>query len=164
MVSEAIERVDQGLSFEIGAVDDLGKREFILSANGISSNIPKVESLFLTAPEMPHWRVRKYRPRLSSPGQIVVNGKTIAATDIRFQVFNDDDKIGILLLFDDYSEENQSQFIKIGFRFLDRTLGEYDVMTRVSFVDYAGKESNMYSGALRLLELPKVFDDYFKPH
>jgi len=163
MVSDAIHNVDPALAFEIGRVDEKGKRVFVISANGISTNIPKVESLFLTAPEMTRWRVAKYRPRLSSLGQISMFGKIIAAEDIRFQVFNDGDRIGILLMFDDYSEANRNQFTRIGFIFLDRTLGEYDVMTRVGFVDFAGKESNFYPDATRLPELPKSFDAYFKP-
>ncbi len=40
-------RVDPGLAFEIGMVGENGKREFILSADGIRSNMPKVESLYL---------------------------------------------------------------------------------------------------------------------
>ena len=164
LVLDAIHLVDPGLSFEISKVGDKGKREFIISANGMSGNIPKVESLFLSAPEMPRWWVTKYRPRYPSIGQIKIWGKTIAAEDIHFQVFNDGDKIGILLLFDDYSEDNQTQFIKLGFLLLDRALGEYDVMTKVGFVDYAGRESNLFTDAQRLPELPKVFDDYFKPH
>ena len=163
LVSDAIHKVDPALAFEIGRVDEIGKRVFVISANGLSTNIPKVESLFLTAPEMTRWRVAKYRPRLSVLGQISTFGKIIRAEDIRFQVFNDGDRIGILLLFDNYAEAKRDQFTRIGFIFLDRALGEYDVMTRVGFVDFAGKESNFYPEALRLPVLPKSFDAYFKP-
>jgi hypothetical protein len=110
---------------------------------------------------MPHWRITKYRPRLSSLGKIEMFGKSIAAEDIRFQVFNDGEKIGILLMFDDYTEKNRDQFVGIGFIFLDRSLGEYDVMTKVGFVDFSGKESNFYPGAPQLPQLSKVFDEYF---
>jgi len=163
MLSEAIHLVDPGLTFEIGAVDEYGKREFVLSADGISSNIPKVESLFLSAPELARWRVIKYRPRSSiANAQIEMGGKKISAGDIRFQVFNDGEKIGILLLFESYSAERRNQFAAFGFLFLDRALGEYDVMTRVGFVDFAGRESNLFADARRLPELPGMFDDYFK--
>jgi hypothetical protein len=162
MVGEALNRYDPGLAFEIGMEVVDGKRDFIISADGISSNIPKVESLYLTAPVMPRWQVIKYRPRTTSAGEIHMAGKVIKAEDVRFQIFNDEEKVGILLMFDDFTEARREQFGGIGFIFLDKVLGEQDVMTRVGFVDFAGPESNFYAEARRLPELAKAFDQYFQ--
>jgi hypothetical protein len=161
MIGEALDRVDPGLAFEIGMEVEDGKREFILSADGIRSNMPKVESLYLSAPDMARWRIIKYRQRAPFGGKIRMAGKEISAEDVRFQVFNDGEKVGILLMFDDFTEERRNQFAGIGFLFLDKALGELDVMTRVGFVDFAGPESNFYADARRLTELPKAFDEFF---
>jgi hypothetical protein len=161
LVGEALDRVHPGLAFEIGMEVEDGKREFILSADGISSNIPKVESLYLTAPVFARWRIIKYRQRSAFGGKIRMADKEISAEDVRFQTFNDGEKVGILLMFDDFTEERRNQFASIGFLFLDKALGEQDVMTRVGFVDFAGPESNFYADARRLPELPGAFDEYF---
>ncbi len=50
-----------------------------------------------------------------------------------------------------------TQFAGIGFLFLDKALGELDVMTRVGFVDFAGPESNFYADARRLTGAPESF-------
>ena len=161
MVSEALNRFQPGLAFEIGMDVVDGKREFIISADGISSNIPKVESLYLSGPVMARWQIIKYRPRSAFGGEIRMAGKVISAEDVRFQIFNDGEKVGILLMFEDFSEEKRNQFAGIGFILLDKALGEQDVMTRVGFVDLAGPESNFYADARCLPELPKAFDEYF---
>ena len=161
MIGDALNRYHPGLTFEIGMEVVEGKREFILSADGIRSNIPKVESLYLSAPDMARWQIIKYRQRSTLGGEIHMAGKVISAEDVRFQVFNDGEKAGILLLFEDFTQETRSQFAQIGFIFLDKAIGELDVMTRVGFVDIAGPESNFYADARRLPELPKAFDDYF---
>jgi hypothetical protein len=161
LVGEALDRFQPGLAFEIGMQIEDGKREFILSADGIRSNIPTVESLYLSAPVLARWRVIKYRQRSAFGGKIRMAGKEISAEDVRFQTFNDGEKVGILIMFDDFTEERRNQFAGIGFIFLDKALGEQDVMTRVGFVDFAGPESNFYVDARRLPELPKAFDEYF---
>lgn len=161
MVSEALNRFQPGLAFEIGMDVVDGKREFIISADGISSNIPKVESLYLSAPVLARWQIMKYRQRSAFGGEIHMAGKMISAEDVRFQIFNDGEKVGILLMFGDFSDEKRNQFAGIGFILLDKALGEQDVMTRVGFVDLAGPESNFYADARRLPELPKAFDEYF---
>jgi hypothetical protein len=161
MVSEALNRLQPGLTFEIGMDVVDGQREFILSADGISSNIPKVESLYLSAPVLARWRIIKYRQRSTFGGKIRMAGKEISAEDVRFQIFNDGEKVGILLLFEDFTQERRNQFAGIGFILLDKIIGEQDVMTRVGFVDLAGPESNFYADAHRLPELPKAFDEYF---
>jgi hypothetical protein len=162
MVSEALQRVYSGLTFEIGLRVENGMRDFVISADGITGNIPKVESLYLTAPALPRWRIIKYRPRTLPIGEVRIEGRTTAAEDVRFQLFNDGDKVGLLLMFEDYTEATRNQFTRIAFLLLDRALGEHNVMTRVGFIDFAGKESNFYPDAHRLPELPKAFDDYFQ--
>ncbi len=163
MVGEALDRYHPGLAFEFGMDVVDGKREFILSADGIRSNIPLVESLHLAAPDLPRWQIMKYRQRSAFGGEIRMAGKVITAEDVRFQVFNDGEKVGILLMFEDFSETNRDQYAGIGFILLDKALGEQDVMTRVGFVDFAGPESNFYADARRLPDLPKAFDEYFHP-
>src|SRR5258705_9521609 len=61
-LSKELKKVHGDLTFEFGPVQD-GKREFVLSAGGIKSAFPSVESLYAKAPPLPRWVWVKYRPR-----------------------------------------------------------------------------------------------------
>jgi hypothetical protein len=161
ILRNALDQVCPDLVFEIGMSVVDGKRQLFISDGGNPSKSPVVENLYLAAPAMDHWRIIKDISTGSSP---VGTGMDTAAASIinaRFQLFNDGDRIGILLMFENYRESERSDFARIGPVLLNKTLGEQDVANRVGFVDYAGPESNFYPDARPLSELRKAVDNYF---
>lgn len=57
----ALEKVHPGLTFEFGPVRE-GKREFIVSADGIRELFPAVRALVAAAPVLSRWAIIPFRP------------------------------------------------------------------------------------------------------
>jgi len=160
-LSEAMQRVNPDLTFEFGPIVK-GRREFVISAGGITSAFPAVESLYRAAPSLPRWKWTKYRQRRPDLMDISLQGKTVKADDVRFVMAKDEDKVGIILFFGDYAESEKLTFAQIGYLFLDQALGEYAVETQVGFIEFAGHDSSYFDQSSPLSELAKRFDNYWK--
>lgn len=159
-LSRAMDRVDSNLTFEFGPVMENGKRDFVISAGGIVDAFAAVESLYETAPDLARWQVIKYRPRRFPLHDIAFDGKSIAAEDVHYQLFKDGAKIGIIVFFDGYDEEESETYGQIGFLLLDGALGEFDIETKVGFIEFHGRDSEHFDGAQPIAGLPGHFDEH----
>lgn len=159
-LAKEMNKVDPELTFEFGPVEN-GKREFVISAGGIKDSFPKVESLYDSAPKLDKWIFIKFRPRRKPMG-IEMGGKNINPDDLKFQLFRDEEKVGIMVFFDGYNEDEKNLYGQIGFLMLDQALGEYDVETKVGFIEFVSTESKYYEDAHPLTELQERFDNFYK--
>ena len=153
-------RVNSDLTFEFGPVIN-GKREFVISAGGIRSAFPAVEALYSSAPTLKRWVWVKYRPRRLPINDLEFDGKKVKADDVRYVLAKDGDKVGIILFFDGYSEDQKNTYGQIGYLFLDEALGEYAVETQVGFIEFDSQDSQYFSRSHPLKELPAQFDEYW---
>jgi hypothetical protein len=153
-----MKRVNADLTFEFGPVAN-GKREFVISAGGISAAFPSVEALYNKAPSLPRWVWVKYRPRRLPINDLNYGGRSIKADDVRYVLAKDGDKVGIVLFFDGYNEKEKGIFGQIGYLFLDEALGEYSVETQVGFIEFQGHDSKFFGQSHPLRELPAHFDE-----
>jgi len=159
-LSKELKKVHGDLTFEFGPVHD-GKREFVLSAGGIKSAFPSVESLYGKAPSLPRWVWVKYRPRRIPLNDLRFGGKEVKVDDVRYLLAKDGNKVGVVLFFDGYSEGEKKTFAQIGYLFLDEALGEYAVETEVGFIEFHGRDSDYFAQSHPLKELPAHFDEHF---
>ena len=146
-----MKRVNTDLTFEFGPVEN-GRREFVISAGGIRAAFPFVEALYNKAPSLPRWVWVKYRPRRLPIDDLNYGGKSIKADEVRYLLTKDGDKLGIVLFFDGYKEEEKGAFGQIGYLFLDEALGEYSVETQVGFVEFQGHDSKYFTKSLQDFE------------
>src|SRR5258708_6440308 len=58
-LAAALHKVHPSLTFEF-APRQGGRREFVISADGIKDAFPKVESLYTSAPRIPRWQFIKF--------------------------------------------------------------------------------------------------------
>ena len=157
-LSAELKKVDPNLTFEFGPKAEFGFREFFISAGGMIDTFPAVERLFAQAPKLDNWKFVKFlppRPIMS----LQVGDLKISLDSVKFQLFEDGKKIGIMLFFDDYDEKRTKLFTMAGFLMLDNALGEYVVATKVGFVKFSGKESKFYDKSQKLVNLKKSFQD-----
>lgn len=161
-LASEMNKINEDLTFEFSPVNDEGKREFVISAGGIKASFPAVESLHSSAPKMENWIFTKYRPRRSPLNNLSYEGISVPVSEVHYKMFKDDDKVGIVVFLEGYSEEDHGIYSNIGFLFLDEALGEYDIETKVGFIEFHNRESKYYEGALPLKELADAFDDYFQ--
>lgn len=158
-------KVNGDLTFEFGPKDDNNeKREFVISAGGIKKSFSSVEKLYSEAPNLKHFHLTKFRPRRTPLNAINFGDIVVSPDSVTYQLFNDNDKIGIMLFISNYSnDENEKMiFSNIGYLLLDEALGEYDVEIKVGFIELSGTDSKYYEGAKPLVELPSDFDKEYE--
>ena len=161
-LSIEMRKVSQDLTFEFGPVTGEGKREFVISAGGIKNAFPQVESLAESAPDLEKWIFVKYRQRREPLNDLEFGGVSIAANDVHFKMFQDGEKVGIVLFFADQNEAQSDIYANIGYLMLDEALGELDIETKVGFIEFHNRESEYFEGSQLLLELAEAFDSYFE--
>jgi hypothetical protein len=156
-----LRKVHKNLVFEFGSIEN-GRREFIISADGIREAFPKVESLYAAAPALSRWKVVKYRPR-REPMDIALGDLRVDCHAVVVDLQPHSDKVDLTLYLPGYSEHTQDKYKRIAFLFLDQALGEYDVETRVGYIDLKARDEAP-PRALSLAQLPGAFDSLLKPH
>jgi len=157
-LSAAMHRVHPSLTYEFGPKEN-STREFVLSADGIKEAFPRVEALYAVAPQLPRWKFIKFRPR-REPGNLTFKDVSVRAEDVFVLVEPDQTKVGITIFLPRYSKEVHQTFVGIAFLLLDHALGEYDVETRVGFIECKPLDNRPIT-AVGLKELPEVFDSCF---
>jgi hypothetical protein len=149
--------VHADLTYEIGP-ERAGQRDFVISAGGLRSGFPAVESLHAAAPELDRWQWVKFRPRRKPLNDIRYEDTSVRVDDVRYLLAKDGDRIGVVLFFEGSSEATRTTHGNIGFLMLDEALGEFAVETQVGFVESESRESPYFARSRPLRELPEDFD------
>ncbi|MEM6767089.1 MAG: hypothetical protein AAF655_19280 [Bacteroidota bacterium] len=130
----------------------------IISCDGIPAGIPYVQELAASAPEIDNWVIKKFR-QPSYTKKLEYEGFSLTVDDIKVQYELDEEreKVDIIFKMVGY-QENDDRFKALGFLFMDHILGEFNVMTRVGYVDF-DKAGEKEEGLVDLIELRKVIED-----
>ncbi len=132
-LSAQLNRVYRGLTFELGPVED-GKREFIVSADGIRDRFPAVRRLVDAAPAMPNWTVIAFRPPKDFDVVVEIGSQRLGSDDVWFSSQPDRDRTGLALYIRGLTKRNEPLLAQAAFILLDSALGEYDVETLIGTV------------------------------
>ena len=157
-----LHRVNSSLTFEIGSERD-GKREFIISADGVRTAFPSVIKLADAAPALQRWHIIKFRPRRTDRCFIGIGDLHFSSDDVLVALEPEGMRIGVTLFIGDADHFDEQIVGHIGFLLLDHTLGEYDVEAFVGTVSFHPKEHSSRLKKVPLRELPLVFDQLAKP-
>lgn len=152
---DELHKVHSSLAFEFGP--PLPQREFIVSADGIRDAFPAVVALADAAPLLPNWQVIAFRPRRVCDGVIGMDGLTIDSKDIQFTLLDNGQTAGLRLFIPGYTNDNIT-FKMIAYLFLDEALGEFDVETRLGFIDMVAPEISIDENRHSFDKLPTRFD------
>jgi hypothetical protein len=161
LLQKELNEVNPGLVFEIGPIEADGRRVFVISAAGIKEVFPAVESLHACAPNLPNWKFLKYRQRYEAHHDIQYEGKRFKYDEVRYRLFEDGAKVSIIVLLKGYNKKEDELYIGGAFLFLDQVLGEYDVATKISTLDFMSFDSKYLEGSKPLSDLAKEFDAHF---
>jgi hypothetical protein len=156
LLTTEMHKIHPNLTFEFGPKEN-GRRDFVISADGIRDAFPKVESLYAAAPTMAHWKIIKFRPR-REPGDIVYAGVSVKASTVRVLLRLEGQKAGLSIFIPGYNQAENKTYMSIAFLMLDQALGEYDVETCVGSINVNAPPQELEK-SWSLKELPKVFDD-----
>lgn len=153
-----LKKVHPDLVFEFGPKNE--KRDFTVSADGIKEAFPAVISLVDKTPPLERWKILKFRQRGKPDVNITLNGETMNGDQFKFTLEPDGKKAGITLYIDGYDETRRDLFAKAGFILLDNCLGEYDMETKVGFVEFKPASEPSSLTKQPLSELPGTFDKF----
>jgi len=145
-LTDQLRQVHPDLTFEFGPIIN-GKREFVVSADGIRDAFPAVKSLVDAAPSLEEWIIIPFRPPKGTEFIIQIGDYSLGAEDIWFSYEPDGDRIGLILYIKGLSVENEDVAAQASFILLDGALGEYAVEEKIGFIE-----------RIALPDDPKVFD------
>lgn len=137
-IQNQLQKINPYLTFEISCEKN-GKRDFIISADGILEAFPAVEKLYSMKPKLSEWNFIKFRPPRKIENSIRIGNKELCPKDIRYKLIKN--KMGILnplaatttipmdiiLFCNGYTEQEHEVYSQVAFLFLDECLGEYYV-------------------------------------
>lgn len=154
-IEENLSDVNPDLEFELGPIQD-GRREFVISAGGLSEVAPDVERLYACRPELSRFTVTRYRPR-REPTDLSLGGVSVPYDRVFFKLRPDGRYTAIDLYIPGFSNENEA-YGALGFLYLDQVLGEETVMTRAGEINFHDQSGPDFKGARPLAELRAAFD------
>ncbi|MBL7914774.1 MAG: hypothetical protein JNL49_06975 [Bacteroidia bacterium] len=157
-LNERIIKIDPNLAFEFSPFLKNGKREFIISADGIIESFPSVTKLVDAAPKIPNWDIIAFRQPNSGYKQINYNGLSLSIDDVFFRYSKDNGKLGLELNIRGY--EDKKEWTAITFLVLDMVLGEYDTEMSLSWIEKKELDEREVDILYNLSELPKILSDY----
>jgi hypothetical protein len=156
-----LQMVDPELCFEFGPREmqsGCAVREFVVSAGGIRSSFPAVTALVAAAPKLKRWKITAFRPRRSPINGIYLRGHFLDPKAVTCSLLSDGERVGIRIYIPEY-DENEIAFKEIGYLMLDEALGEFDVETKVGFIQFCAPAPPDDAKRHSLVELPKLFDE-----
>jgi hypothetical protein len=159
-LGERLRAVYPDLAFEFGPVRGNGKRDFVISADGLLSAFEAVEALATEAPHLARWSWVKFRQRGSSYVEFTFDDITVNSEQVCYVMTSRGSHVDVTIYFQNYNQERHAIYEQSAFLILDHLLGEFDVVTRVAYVQAAAEQPIDLIDRKPLCELPAEFDAY----
>lgn len=161
-ISNILKEIDQNLTFEVGTIKEGGKREFIISADGIADSFETVENLYNAAPAFRNWEIIKFRPRMNSESlEINMGDIKLSYDDIYFIHEDNGHYIDLNIYIENYNP-NEDRYDFAYFILLDSLIGEYDAVTKIGDTRLHELTSQEKNKVRRFAELTAIVDDLHK--
>ncbi len=158
---EKLKTIHPDLVFEISPEYD-GKREFIISANGLKEAFASVIELTKSAPVMDRWNIIPFRQRKANLDiEIEIEDIILSPEDIFFTYESVGRKINIDLYIAGIDTEDERVFHLV-LLLLDNVIGEYDVEMKLEQIDiHPLTDINDATILHPLKDLPELIDLHF---
>jgi len=134
-----LQKIQRDLTFEFGPVDS-GRREFVLSADGIREAFPAVLSLAVAAPSLTRWTIVRFRPARPQFTQVRFGGLELDAGSILFVEHRNGEKADLIISVPGYRATPRKVYEQVVLLLLDRMVGEYAVEMGIGSVNVMASE------------------------
>ncbi|MDM5228526.1 hypothetical protein QUF73_20590 [Cytobacillus sp. NJ13] len=156
-LSKQLSKINEDIAFEFSADLIQGKREFIISADGILSAFPDVIELVENAPQLEGFKIIAFRQKsaVEDISTIEYEDISLGPDDVYFTYRKNGDTLDIVLYLRGYDSDFE-EWENAAFILLDTIIGEYDVATKIGSIDMLPYKEipNLKS----ILELPSLID------
>jgi len=159
-ITERLGQVHECLGFEMTFdLDELGRREFIISTGGAIEAYSTVKRLItMVPPHLERWQFIAFRPRRNLGGFLRVDEKYLEINKIRVSLHALGAHVGVNMFFPSFNDSEYGTYSEAAHLILDFALGELDVLANVGPVDVFPLEEGAMNDLLSLEELPGAFD------
>jgi hypothetical protein len=154
-LSSELHKIHEDLVFEFSPIHENSIREFTISADGLKELFSYVENLVNAAPKLKNWQINAFRQPV--PGddlQLQMGEWKVSYSDIFFRYVDDQDKIGIELNIRDFDGTGSSQ--NAVFILLDGLIGEYNIVKKISWIDWVKLDESKADPLMPLIELRDI--------
>lgn len=153
-LNKQLAKVNRDLTYEFSVELIDGKREFIISADGIYSTFPDVINLVEAAPKFDKFIITAFRQR-GKEFTIKYNEIELDPADVFFSYTAQSDHINIVVYIKGYTDNED--WDGAAFILLDTIIGEYDVATKIRDIDFRPFQENFTLKPI--IELPEIVDN-----
>lgn len=156
-LSKNLKKINEDLVFEFSPIHENNIREFTISAEGIKELFPVVEKLIEKAPKLKNWKFNAFRQRI--PGdefEIQYGDLKIGYSDIYYRSEDNNGKLGIELNIRNFDGNGQTQ--NAIYILLDGLIGEYDVTTKIGWIEWVKLNENEKENLKPIIELSNEID------
>ena len=133
-LSPKLGELKNGYFFLTGMFDD-NTAELVLTPDGIVKNIVFVEELVKSAPKLSNWKFTALKPALDIENvRIEMAGYSFDSENLFFYSNDNNnypDEVDIVIVYNDYNEEDKSTITNGTYIFLDNYLGELNSVTTI---------------------------------
>lgn len=153
-------KVDKRISPELTIEE--GKGVLVLTCNGMREAASALIAFADEAPEIPGWRVQKFRPPGGEDMAIEMAGLSLAPKEMKVAYALDKERslVHLALVIPGYKDT--TEFKQIAFLLLDHSIGEYNTMMHVGGIEFGAPEHAPRNARLISLEdLRKLIEREF---
>ena len=156
-LSKNLKKINEDLVFEFSPIHENKIREFTISAEGIKDLFPVVEKLIEKAPKLKNWKFNAFRQRIPDDEfEIQYGDLKIGYSDIYYRSEDDNGKLGIELNIRNFDGKGQTQ--NAIYILLDGLIGEYDVTTKIGWIEWVKLDENEKENLKPIIELRNEID------
>ena len=142
-LSPKLEELKDGFFYMSGMLDD-NTAELVLTPDGMIKNIVFVEELVEAAPPILNWKFTALKPALDIENvRIDMAGYSFDSENLSFYSIDNSnypDEVDIVIVHNDYNEEDKSTITNGTYIFLDNYLGELNAVTTIDSLKVIPKE------------------------
>ena len=139
-LEKKLHKVNRHLAFEFSESLIAGKREFIISADGVVEAFDDVIDLVDNAPAFGDFDIIGFRQPHDEEFSVVYGDIELAWDDIFCTFEKDSDEVNLTLYIKGFTEENEDEFISASFVLLDTVIGEYNAGMRIGEIEFTSYE------------------------
>lgn len=151
-----LKRINETLTFEFSPIFKSGRRELVISANGLIEGFPAVKKLVNAAPHFERWDIiafRQPRPELTA---IKLENFNLNFEQVCFRHHKEDEKIGLEIFLQNF-EDSELELMAV-LLMLDSVIGEYETEMMIGTIETKKYPEEHSDELLPIKHLPLVLE------
>jgi len=144
LLHRKLQKVNKHLVFEFSEETQNGKREFVISADGMLDAFDAVFDLHEAAPELIYFEIVAFRQPSDEPFSVQYGNWELSWDDVYYTALQDveQEEVNLKLYVKGLTEENEEEMIQAVFILLDSVIGEYNMGVHAGTIEFYPYEAH----------------------